>query len=407
MTPGITKESNPAGKPTGQAVNTPVTQAETDSVNKATTDANQRNGLTVMNQIRTSSQVGALDASRINSHIQEVKNQTGIAKTQVNINRTYQQIAAKEAAESQSRTESNIDRTSSQVGALDASRINAHIQNIKTQNGESKVFDNQVRTASQHVTPEYYGATVRPNTGASQTMATGTKVSPEGQPVDYRAQAQAKLTADKYAAANAPRDGVNGKNGITTVITKTDTATQDAVKGLQLVQANQLRTASQHVTEQPKDGKDGSQGAAGKDGVTTVITKTDTKTQQQVSRNSGNIQLMQGEVISESHARYNGDIASVKSANSYTDQRVKSVEEQQGEDRKEYRAGIAGAISISGLHYVDTDNSVAIGAGSFKDAQGYALGYRHKFSDNVAATVAASETSNGDAALSASAAIGW
>lgn len=87
--------------------------------------------------------------------------------------------------------------------------------------------------------------------------------------------------------------------------------------------------------------------------------------------------------------------------------RFSSVERQQNEDRKEYRAGIAGVGAIAGLHYVDTDNAVAVGAANFKDAQGYAMGYRHKFSENIAATMSASGTSNGDEVMAASASIGW
>ncbi|MEB6618578.1 YadA C-terminal domain-containing protein [Enterobacter roggenkampii] len=84
-----------------------------------------------------------------------------------------------------------------------------------------------------------------------------------------------------------------------------------------------------------------------------------------------------------------------------------SLENQQNEDRKEYRAGIAGAASLAGLHYVDTDNAVAVGAANFKDAQGYAIGYRHKFAENVAATLSTSGTSNGDEIVAASASYGW
>ena len=84
-----------------------------------------------------------------------------------------------------------------------------------------------------------------------------------------------------------------------------------------------------------------------------------------------------------------------------------SLENQQNEDRKEYRAGIAGAASLAGLHYVDTDNAVAVGAANFKDAQGYAVGYRHKFAENIAATLSTSGTSNGDEIVAASASYGW
>ncbi|WP_146745794.1 YadA-like family protein [Enterobacter sp. RIT418] len=90
-----------------------------------------------------------------------------------------------------------------------------------------------------------------------------------------------------------------------------------------------------------------------------------------------------------------------------TNNHFASIEKQQDADRKEYRAGIAGVGAIAGLHYVEADNSVAIGAANFRDQQGYALGYRHKFSDNAAATISAAGTTNDDEVIAVSAAIGW
>lgn len=87
--------------------------------------------------------------------------------------------------------------------------------------------------------------------------------------------------------------------------------------------------------------------------------------------------------------------------------RFSSMEKQQNDDRKEYRSGIAGAASIAGLHYVDTDNAIAVGAADFKSEQGYAMGYRHKFAENVAATVSYAGTSDGDSVVAASASLGW
>ncbi|WP_253377674.1 YadA-like family protein [unidentified bacterial endosymbiont] len=298
----------------------------------------------------------------------------------------------------------NRDRTSSQVSALNT----AHVERFKqlkaeAEEGTAHAQDNRNRTAMQHVDGNTAVATV--NATAQSALLTAHSSSNEASLVNSKA-----ATIHKEVMDNEVRDDSQDR-AIHHAQTNADAAlngnlkqsqyiadNKEAIKGLQLEQANRDRTAFQHATPQPKNGKDG---------VTTVIAKNDTRTQQQVSRNSDSIQLMRGQVISESRARYDGDVAAVKSANGYTDQRIKSVEDQQSNDRKEYRAGIAGAISISGLHYVDTDNSVAVGAGSFKDAQGYALGYRHKFSENVAATVAASETSKGDTAFSASAAIGW
>lgn len=237
------------------------------------------------------------------------------------------------------------------------------------------------------------------------------------------AAANRERTASQHVAAPTPKDGVDGKDGaagkdgVTTTITKveTDIATQDVVKGLQLVQANQQRTASQRVTATApvaKDGKDG------KDGVTTTVTKVqaDTATQKLVQahndeiRHVQDVQTAQGEYVQHMNqtVSHNSTLAASNSQRlDSVESRQKSLEQQQSNDREEYRAGIAGAVAISGLHYTETDNSVAIGAGDFKNAQGYALGYRHKFSQNVAATMAASETSNGDAMFSASAAIGW
>jgi hypothetical protein len=116
---------------------------------------------------------------------------------------------------------------------------------------------------------------------------------------------------------------------------------------------------------------------------------------------------VRGPVLVASHAVSN--IASrQQSFEQSTNSRFSDIEKQQSDDRKEYRSGIAGVGAIAGLHYVEnTDNSVAVGAADFKDSQGYALGYRHKFADNAAATISAADTSNGDAVIAVSAAVGW
>lgn len=219
--------------------------------------------------------------------------------------------------------------------------------------------------------------------------------------------------------------------------------TADNLKGLQLAEANRQRTANQQVTPvvghdgaagkegvdgkdgvngkegiNGKDGLNGKEGINGKDGVTTTMTtvQVDRKTQGQVAENASHIrhvqqqQAAQGEYVQHLNQTVSHN-AMLSAGNAQrldaVESHQSSLEQQQSDDRKEYRAGIAGAVAISGLHYTETDNSVAVGAGDFKDEQGYALGYRHRFSENVAATVAASETSNGDALYSASAAIGW
>ncbi|MBQ4772772.1 hypothetical protein F9U44_14780 [Pectobacterium versatile] len=156
-------------------------------------------------------------------------------------------------------------------------------------------------------------------------------------------------TANQRVQPVVGHDGADGKDGVTTVVTRveTDTVTQDQVKantkaiagteiellgesnlrrvsdlnlqhqisatnaklqGDQLTQANRDRTANQRV--QPvvghdgadgkngidgAAGKDGINGADGKDGVTTVVTRveTDTVTQDQVSVNSNDLKGLQ------------------------------------------------------------------------------------------------------------------
>ncbi|MGT8860013.1 YadA C-terminal domain-containing protein, partial [Enterobacter sp. 186315] len=290
-------------------------------------------------------------------------------------------------------TDANIARTANQRVDYNAQVVETHDVEAARVKGKLLTNANIARTADQHTT----------QSALTHATATATPDIDRTQHLDSNATGQDRQTAKLNAVMEQSQ--VNA----------------DAVKGLQLVQANQRRTASQHVTEEPHngiDGKTGAQGEKGDAGVTTTITKvqTDTATQTQVAQNQTTLrhvqeeQTAQGEYVQHMNQTVS-HTATLAASNSQrlnaVESHQKSLEQQQSNDREEYRAGIAGAVAISGLHYTETDNSVAIGAGDFKNEQGYALGYRHKFSDNVATTVAASETSNGDAMFSASAAIGW
>ncbi|EGW0579051.1 hypothetical protein JGH65_004221 [Salmonella enterica] len=105
-----------------------------------------------------------------------------------------------------------------------------------------------------------------------------------------------------------------------------------------------------------------------------------------------------------SHSRA---IASNRDAIQQNSQKIDRLQSQQDTDRKAAKAGTANALAVSGLHYVDTDNSIAIGAGTYEGQNAGSIGYRHKFSQNVAATIAASQDSNGGTGAAASLAIGW
>lgn len=105
-----------------------------------------------------------------------------------------------------------------------------------------------------------------------------------------------------------------------------------------------------------------------------------------------------------SHSRA---ISSNREAIQQNSQKIDRLQSQQDTDRKAAKAGTANALAVSGLHYVDTDNSIAIGAGTYEGQNAGSIGYRHKFSENVAATIAASQDSNGGTGAAASLAVGW
>ncbi|MBS0054468.1 YadA C-terminal domain-containing protein [Yersinia sp. Marseille-Q3913] len=87
--------------------------------------------------------------------------------------------------------------------------------------------------------------------------------------------------------------------------------------------------------------------------------------------------------------------------------RLDALQSQQDDDRKSMKSGVSNALAISGLHYVDTNNSMALGAGSYQGGSAIALGYRHKFAENVATTIAASQDNNSGTGVAGSFAVGW
>ncbi|CNK81784.1 YadA-like family protein [Yersinia aleksiciae] len=92
---------------------------------------------------------------------------------------------------------------------------------------------------------------------------------------------------------------------------------------------------------------------------------------------------------------------------SQTASRLDTLQSQQDEDRHAMKSGVSNALAVSGLHYVDMDNSIALGAGSYEGGSAIALGYRHKFSENMATTLAASQDNNSGTGVAGSFAVGW
>ncbi|MEZ2604482.1 YadA C-terminal domain-containing protein, partial [Kluyvera intermedia] len=108
--------------------------------------------------------------------------------------------------------------------------------------------------------------------------------------------------------------------------------------------------------------------------------------------------------IASNHSAINANSTAIsRNAN-----RIEHLESQQDTDRKHANAGAANALAISGLHYTNDVNSIAIGAGNYESENAASIGYRHTFNEGHAAvTVAASEDSVGNNGLAVSGAIGW
>ncbi|MFJ5453945.1 hypothetical protein ACIPT4_12955 [Pectobacterium jejuense] len=354
--------------------------------------------LTQMNIVRTANQhvqpvVGHDGADGINGKDGKDGVTTVITKVETDT-ATQNQVKANTAAMAKQ------DRTNDvQTGQIEVTnlRINEDRTSIAATNarltGDELTQMNRDRTANQHVQP------VVGHDGADG--------------VNGKDGANGKNGIDGAAG----KDGINGadgKDGVTTIITKveTDTATQnqvnvntDDLKGLQLQQANRDLTANQHV--QPVVGHDGVNGANGKDGVTTIITKveTDTATTQQVSNNATSLrtvrseQAVQGEfaqrqvtVNNQHSARLTQDSADIAHNSQRIDQNAKRIDET----KEDLKRGLNNAAAMSSLHFNGNRDSWALSTGS-ANGEGAALagGMQKSLTEHTAVTVQYSDSLSG------------
>ena len=226
--------------------------------------------------------------------------------------------------------------------------------------------------------------------------AQGTAEHAEITATDARNKADNAQTSANTAVTSASEANTKADANTATLATKVDTTTFKTDLDRQ---DKALQTASDKATQAYNTGIYAQSLAAD---AQTVAAANKTAVANVQARTKANETAIQNHAIQL--ANHEQRITALENENNA---KFSSLEKQQNEDRKEYRAGIAGVGAIAGLHYVDTDNAVAVGAANFKDAQGYAIGYRHKFTEKVAATLSTSGTSNGDELVAASASFGW
>ena len=260
-----------------------------------------------------------------------------------------------------------------------------------------------------------------------------TKNDPTGQPVDVRALAQAALTTSKYAAANAPRDGIDGKNGADghdgAKGDKGDTGAQ-GLQGIQGVAgANGKDGADGHDGAKGDKGDTGAQGlqgiqgvagtngkdgADGHDGVTRV--QVDTKTQKQVVNNgqkilsnslniTANTQGVTNNTNSISStnqrvnnnttqlSRQNDDLHSlhseIQNMNRENNTQFNALKNEVEHNEKQANAGISGAMAMAAIPQVQTNQHVMFGAGAgeYNGESALAVGASVNFNDHVVGKV--------------------
>ena len=202
---------------------------------------------------------------------------------------------------------------------------------------------------------------------------------------DYTAQVQAQSNAADTVQNNRlstlenqpkPKDGVDGING------------KDGAKG--------------------DTGKAGANGAKGKDGITTTITKVDTATQAKVASNS--------HAIADA-AKQSANVAKdLQDAKQFFNQQqtrsnaqFNSLKDEVENNQKEARSGAASAVAIASMPQVEVGQSVmfSAGVGSFKDEQALSVGASFHAGDRTVIKAGVSDSTNNDLAMGAGVGIGF
>lgn len=219
---------------------------------------------------------------------------------------------------------------------------------------------------------------------------------------DTATKAQTDATDAKNLATTASTDAKQAKTDAATALTtangidaKATKAGTDAAQAESDAQAAKLTadqantTAGQNKTDIASNkssiNANKADVATNKKGITDntqTISKLATTQQNFTSR----IDQNQADILSESHARAEGDKATLKAANAYTDSKFANIDKRLSGVKKQANAGSASApaaVGIPGLNNGQTWN-VGAGVGQFGNAQAVAVGANYRVSESVA-----------------------
>ncbi|MFW3388444.1 UNVERIFIED_CONTAM: YadA C-terminal domain-containing protein, partial [Kocuria sp. CPCC 205274] len=85
----------------------------------------------------------------------------------------------------------------------------------------------------------------------------------------------------------------------------------------------------------------------------------------------------------------------------------KEQDKRISENNERAMAGVASALAVTGLHYTDSANSIAAGAGNYGGQSAVSVGYSHQWGTSARFSVQNSVDTTGNVGTSASVAIGW
>lgn len=216
-------------------------------------------------------------------------------------------------------------------------------------------------------------------------LLTPIKNDPTGIPVDVQTQMQkkqAEQVALRYAAANAPRDGLDGKDGAKgdTGLAGTDgkdadmskvNANSESIQGDEMAEANRQRTSMQHVdvVALAQTAQNSTQKTQAETKKQIAAAQAKIAHEQQIEHIYYDQQIQQlaagahAEVLAESHSRTEGDAHTLAQANDYTNKRFSDLKTQVDDNKKEAAAGSASAMAQANIPQVQESQQFAVGAG--------------------------------------------
>ncbi|MFG6657093.1 YadA C-terminal domain-containing protein [Scandinavium sp. M-37] len=167
-------------------------------------------------------------------------------------------------------------------------------------------------------------------------------------------------------------------------------------------EANTTRITTLENEPKPKDGVNG------KDGITTTITKVDTVSQAKIASQSNQIATLKTQTTAQAHD-LNAAKQVFEQAQASSNTQFRSLKDEVDSNKKEARSGVASAVAIASMPQVEKSQAVmfSAGIGSFKDEQALSVGASFHAGEHAIIKAGISDSTNNDLAMGAGIGIGF